>query len=837
MKRLLWVVCATLSLFMNAAAIELNDYKEIGPVAAVNRTERALLLTCTDRSQVQISILAPDLMRVRVSYQTNIPERDHSWAIAKADWPTARWQMTSTDTTIVISTDELKAVIKRSPLLIEFRDIKTDEPINGDARPHLFNPGNGHIAAAKRLGLEEHFYGLGEKAARFDKRRGSYEMWNSDKPAYVEGTDPIYQSVPFYLGWQRGNAYGIFFDNSYRSHFDFGRSSQEYAIFSAEGGEMNYYFFWGPSIKKILSRYTELTGRMPLPPLWALGHQQSRWSYYPDSLLIELVRKYRQEDLPLDVVYLDINYMNGFRVFTWHPEYFPDPGTLISRLKAQGVKVVTIVDPGVKHQPPISGAEDRKDRPELGTHDKSYYVYNQGIEKNFFLKRKDGTLYIPKVWPGDSVFVDYTLPEARRWWGDLHRAYTDYGVAGIWTDMNEPSDFNDQTGKLQMDVINYDEGEYSTHAKNRNLFALLMARSTYEGLERLRPNERPFVITRAGYAGIQRYSTMWTGDNSSTWEALALSLPMLQSLGISGQAFVGSDIGGFIGRGNGELLTRWYQVGFLTPFCRNHKVIDGYDQEPWRFGRYYTDIIRKYLKLRYRLLPFLYTNLAEAHDSGLPLLRPLLLNYQQDENTLNIDDEFMIGSDLLVAPIVTANTTSRMVYLPAGKWIDYWTGRAYSGGTMIRAEAPLEIVPLFVRAGAIIPMWPEMNYIDEKPIDRVTFEIYPDDQGRAATTLYEDDGITPSYRQGNFRRTTVELAPRPQGLQITWGKPTGRYRPAARKLIFNVRSALTVTQVTIDGTALGQIQPDEKKNGWYQAGGIVTIQIDDDGNEHRIHIK
>ncbi|HYO90713.1 MAG TPA: TIM-barrel domain-containing protein, partial [Pyrinomonadaceae bacterium] len=565
-----------------------------------------------------------------------------------------------------------------------------------------------------------------------------------------------------------------------------------YSAFSAEGGEMNYYFFYGPSMKKILGRYTELTGRMPMPPAWALGHQQSRWSYYPQAMAEEVVREYRRRDLPLDVLHLDIDYMQAYRVFTFNTERFPDPKVFTDKLRQQGVKVVTIVDPGVKYQPPSADAPRQTTtsaRPELEPQEKSYYVFNQGMEKNYFMRRKNGNLYIPKVWPGDSVFVDYTLPDARRWWGDLHRAYTDNGIAGIWTDMNEPSDFVDQTGKAQMDVVNYDEGENSTHAKNRNVFALLMARATYEGLERLQPDKRPYVITRAAYAGIQRYSTMWTGDTNSTWDALALSLPMFQTLGLSGEAFVGADIGGFIGRGNGELLTRSYQVGFLTPFCRNHKVIDGYDQEPWRFGKYYEDIIRRYLKLRYRLLPFLYTTLEESHRTGLPVFRPLLLNYQQDYNTLNMDDQFMIGTDLLVAPVLKPDVTSRMVYLPEGVWFDYWTGRKYAGPNMIRMDAPLETVPMFVRGGAIIPMGPEMNYIGEKPSDPLTFEIYADDKGQAATVLYEDDGNSPAYKRGVSRRTAVRAAPSGRGWQINVDAPEGSYKAGARSLVFNIKSA------------------------------------------------
>ncbi|MEW6736998.1 MAG: TIM-barrel domain-containing protein [Acidobacteriota bacterium] len=836
MNRLYWLFCILLFLSKNAEAVELSDLKEISPVISLTKTPNGVVLTCQDHSEVQFSVLAPDLVRVRASYKQSLPKRDRSWAIAKTMWKLPEWSVKETNSTIVISTDELKVVINRVPLLIEFRDIKTDQLINIDAKPMMFAPDGNYVAAAKKLGFDEHFYGLGEKAARLDKRRGAFTMWNSDTPGYIEGTDPIYQSIPFYMGWQQGNAYGIFFDNSYRSHFDFGRSSQQYITFAAEGGEMNYYFFWGPSMKKILTRYTELTGRIPLPPLWALGHQQSRWSYYPDTIVEELARAYRDKDLPLDVIHLDIHYMNGYRVFTWDPQHFPNPGDLINRLKQQGIKVVTIVDPGVKYQPP-SGNKNVTSHPQLGSQNDSYYVYNEGLENNYFLKRKDGSLYIGKVWPGESVLVDYTLENARRWWGDLHKAYTSYGVAGIWTDMNEPSDFIDQTGRSQMDVVSYDEGEYSTHAKNRNVFALLMARATYEGLERLEPNKRPYIITRAGYAGIQRYSTMWTGDNNSTWEALALSIPMLQTLGLSGQAFVGTDVGGFIGRCNGELLTRWYQVSFLAPFCRNHKVIDGYDQEPWRFGEYYTDIIRKYLKLRYRLLPFLYTTLEEANRTGVPLFRPLILNYQQDVNVLNIDDQFMIGNDLLVAPILAANQTSRLVYLPAGNWFDYWTGKLYSGRTMIRVQAPLEVVPIFVRAGAIIPMWPEMNYIGEKPINELSFDIYPDDNGQANTTLYEDDGTSPAYQQGIYRRTAVKLSKSEQGFQIACDALTNNYNTEPRKLVFIVKSTPMVEQVLLDGKLLNSVKSGEKRVGWYQTADSITIQIDDDSKPHQIQIK
>jgi len=775
MKTLALAGCLLL-LCLPAMAIDLSGFAPIAPLAGFTTARDGITLTCRDGSEVAIRVLAPDLVRVRAAFGHALPARDHSWAIAKTDWDVPDWNLKEAPDALHLNAGELEVVVHRTPLLIEFRDAATHHAINADQRPMMFDPHSGAVAAAKKLGFDEHFYGLGEKAARLDKRRGQFSMWNSDTPAYVEGTDPIYQSIPFYLGWQDAAAYGIFFDNSFRTEFDFGRSSQEYAAFYADGGEMNYYFFYGPSIKKILGRYAELTGHMPMPPMWALGNQQCRWGYYPDTMAEEVVRRYRADDLPLDALYLDIDYMDGYRVFTWNPERFADPTALTDKLLRQGVKVVTIVDPGIKYDP-------------------GYTVFDQGLAKNYFLKRKDGSLFHGKVWPGDSVYVDYTLPEAARWWGDLHRAYTDHGVAGIWNDMNEPSDFLDQAGKTQTDVVSYDGGAKTTQAQNRNVFALNEARATYEGLERLRPNQRPYVITRAGYAGIQRYSTMWTGDNNATWDALALSIPMFETLGLSGEPFVGADAGGFMGRTNAELLSRWYQVAFLTPFCRNHADIAAYDHEPWRFGTFYEGIIRKYLKLRYRLLPFLYTALEEAHRTGVPLFRPLLLNYQDDPNTLNIDDEFMVGDALLEAPILRPGETARLVYLPSGIWYDHWTGQRYEGGRTIRAEAPLETVPLFVRGGVILPTGPEMNYVGERPSDPLRFEIYPDAEGRASGSLYEDDGATIAYRQGVVRRTEVAY----RNAEVELSAPTGTFQPAPRRLVFSLHGR--TVQITDDGRA------------------------------------
>jgi alpha-glucosidase len=844
---LCFVVCFGLSVRAQAPMptpvppIDINTLTSIGAMNGFTKINDGLLFNCADNSQVRLYVLAPDLIRIRASFRKPLPERDHSWAIEKTVWNAPRLNLNESADAVTLSTDELEISVRRRPFLIEFRDAKTHEVINADERPMLYDLKSDAVGATKRLGFEEHFFGLGEKAARLDKRRGRFQMWNSDTPSYKEDTDPIYQSIPFYIGWQNGAAYGIFFDNSYRTNFDFGKETQEYAAFTAEGGEMNYYFFQGPSIKKILARYADLTGHMPLPPVWALGHQQSRWSYYPDKVAEEVVRRYREEDLPLDVLHLDIDFMSAYRVFTWDRERFPDPQGFVEKLKRQGVKTVVIVDPGVKYQPPTAASEATSN-PELQKQEQSYYVFNQGLQKNFFMMGRDNKPYVGKVWPGDSVYVDYTLPEARKWWGDLHRAYTDHGVAGIWNDMNEPSDFVDQTGNamIKAGVAFYDEGQHSSFLKNRNVFALLEARATYEGLQRLQPDKRPYVITRAGYAGIQRYSTMWTGDTDSTWDALALSIPMFATLGLSGQPFVGGDIGGFIKRGNGELLTRWYQMAFLAPFCRNHKNRSEFDQEPWRFGKTYEDIIRKYLKLRYRMMPFLYSTLEEAHRTGVPVFRPLLLNYQNDYNTLNLDDEFMIGTELLLAPILKPDVTSRLVYLPEGVWYDYWTGKQFGGQQMIRADAPLETVPMYVRAGSIIALMPEMNYIGEKPLDPITFEIYPNANKKAAPaafTLYEDDGSSPQYQQGTFLRTTLSVSASNQTLQINLAAPAGNFNPGKRNFVFVIKAANDAREISIDGKRLPEITANDARSGWYKVPNGVAVRLADEGRARQIQIK
>jgi len=803
------------------AAVDFTGLQAVGDVTAVVRTERGVDLACAGGATVQVAVLAPDLVRVRTLFAGQPAAPDHSWAIARTDWAAAPWQLAESPEAVTLTTGELEVVVQRAPLLVAFRDAATHRVINADERPVMRDPKTGRVGAAKQLGLDEHFYGLGEKAARLDRRRGEFVLWNSDTPGYGEGTDPIYQSIPFYLGVEDGRAYGLFYDNSYRSVFDFGHTTQAYAGYTADGGVLDYYFFQGPALKKILGRYTELTGHMPLPPLWALGHQQSRYSYYPASMVEAMARTYRAHDLPLDVLYLDIHYMDGYRVFTWNPTRFPDPTALTARLARDGIKVVTIIDPGVKYQP-----------------EGGYSVFDEGVAHDYFLRRADGSLYLGEVWPGPAVFVDFTRDDARRWWGDLHRALLDRGVAGVWTDMNEPSDFRDKSGQSQRDVMFDDLGARTPYPKNRNVFALNMARATYEGLARLRPDRRPFVITRAGYAGVQRYATMWIGDSNATFAALALNLPMFASLGLSGETFVGSDLPGFMGRGDGELLARSYQVAAFVPLCRNHGAIDDYDHEPWRYGAPYEAIVRKYLQLRYRLLPFLYTTLEEAHRTGVPLFRPLLLDFQDDPTALNLDDEFMVGDALLAAPVVHAGERGREVYLPRGLWYDFWTGTPVRDGDFFRTDALLDHLPLYVRGGSVIPSTEPMHYVGEKPWNPLRFDVYPDEAGVATGSLYEDDGLTPAYATGAYRRTAVTCAGPAGGSRLTLVPPVGTYQPGGRDFEFILHTIAVPRSVTLDDRVLAASGADAAGAGWWRdAAGALHFRIADDSRGHTLQLR
>jgi alpha-glucosidase len=546
--------------------------------------------------------------------------------------------------------------------------------------------------------------------------------------------DPYYVSIPFFYhhSYPSGSMSASFVDNSYRASYEFAHRD-EYRFHFA-GGQYTEYIFAGPRMPAILTAYTWLTGRTAPPPLWALGYHQCRWFDYTQDAVEALAQRHRDSEIPCDALWLDIEYMDGYRVFTWNEQSFPDAPGMLKRLRDKGFRVITIIDPGVKQDP-------------------GYWVYDQAVERDVLCRTEGGDIYIGEVWPGDTAFPDFATEEARSWWGELNAAHVRSGLAGIWNDMNEPA-----TGVVPPGLMRFNHGRES-HERYHNQYALLMAMGTTQGLLEAMPDLRTFVLSRAGFAGIQRYAANWMGDNMSRWDHLWLSMPMAAGFGISGQAFVGADIGGFAGNSNAELYLRWMQYGVLTPFCRNHSEIGNVDQYAWAWGDVVRDHVREALRLRYRLLPYIYAAFLDASETGAPVQRPLVFDFQDDPLTRDLDDEYLFGPHLLVAPVVEAGQVARQVYLPAGEWYDWYSGERHDGATYLRVDTPMDHIPLFVRAGAVVPMWPQApaSTAGHHP-DAIELHLFvPAADGRHESVLREDDGLTFAAADGRHLRTTLVL--------------------------------------------------------------------------------
>ena len=542
------------------------------------------------------------------------------------------------------------------------------------------------------------YYGLGEKTGFLNKAGYEYEMWNTDEPsAHLEYFKTLYKSVPFFITFNKETSYGIFFDNTYKTYFDMGKENNEYIYFASDNGNLDYYFIYGPSIKEVVSNYISLTGATPLPKRKMLGIHQSRWSYGTKERVDEIISGYESNDLPLDIIHLDIDYMDNYKVFTYDKNRF-DLKNNITEWNKKGVEIVTIIDPGTKQ-------ED------------GYFMYDEGVKNNYFATQ-DNKVYINSVWPGKSAYPDFSKEATRSWWGNAQKIMTDLGVSGIWNDMNEPASFE---GPLPDDVQFDNDGKIAYHNEIHNVYGHLMAKATYNGLKEA-TNERPFVLTRAAYAGSQKYTSFWTGDNQSLWIHLQMAIPMLCNMSLSGFSFIGTDIGGFGGDVTKELLIRWAEVGVFFPLCRNHSAMMTRDQEPFSFDDETTRIYRKALKLRESLIPYYYDLFYHGEKNNTPVMLPLVYFYQDDENTYNINDQFTIGESIMVAPVLEQGKTKRMVYLPKGTWYNINNHKTYQGNNYIIEDAALDTCPIYIKDSSIIPTYENINHINDQ--NNIVFNIF-----------------------------------------------------------------------------------------------------------------
>ncbi|MDV7139310.1 glycoside hydrolase family 31 protein [Maribacter sp. TH_r10] len=699
---------------------------------------------------LQITVLRNSALRFRYATE-NVFEPDFSYAISEdASRGYGDLEVSEEESYYLITTTKLKVLVDKLTMRIQISDhegniINEDEI--GFHWEENYEYGGNTVKMSKITQNAESYFGMGDKATHSNLKGKRVNNWCMDQYAYGKDQDPLYKAIPFYIGLHKNQAYGIFFDNTFRSYFDFAHERRNVTSFWADGGEMNYYFFYGPEMSKVVKAYTNLTGTPELPPMWAMGYHQSKWSYFPESNVKALAAKFRELRIPCDALYLDIDYMDGFRCFTWDKKKFPDPKRMMAELNEDGFKTVVMIDPGIKI-------------------DKDYWVYQEAMEEDYFCKRGDGPYMKGKVWPGECHFPDFTNPEVREWWAELYKEFmSELGVHAVWNDMNEPAVMEVPTKTAPLDTRHNYDGHPCTHRKAHNIYGMQMVRATYEGIKKYVYPKRPFVITRAAYAGTQRYSSTWTGDNVATWEHLWLANVQVQRMCMSGMSFVGSDIGGFAEQPNGELFARWIQLGVFHPFCRVHSSGDHGDQEPWSFDTDVTDIVRKYIELRYQLLPYLYTMFWKYSKFGEPMLKPLVYFDQEDTQTHFRTDEFIFGDHILVCPVQEPNAQGRRMYIPRGKWYNYWDDNIVKGGKEQWVEADIDVIPLFIKEGAIIPKFPVQQYVGELVIEKLDLEVYFK-LGTESSTVYEDAQDGYDYNKGDFSLRSFKMNGKENSLVI-----------------------------------------------------------------------
>lgn len=727
-------------------------YIKLEKVANFARTRRGVLLDVDDE-QVKIDFIFDDVIRVKIS-KGGIFDASPTFAIPNDEFGAPEFLVTEKKNKLIIKSNQLTVEVNLKEFSIDVFRVSGEKIIDSVA-DWSYRFLNNSWALRRKKCNKDIFLGLGEKTGKLDHQGRYLTQWNTDILAPAgDGTVRDYKSSnpqevptsdmfdPYYISINllyhlpenhKGHASASFVDNGYKMRYDLSADG-EYEIMS-EGGQLTEYVFAGPDISTILNRFTQLTGKTQPPPLWALGHHQCRWHRYTQKQWEELGQKYRTKGIPCDALWLDIDYMDEYRVFTWNKKDFPNIKSTLEKLKDKGFRAITIIDPGVKF-------------------DKQYAVFEEGAERNLFCKTESGQMYIGQVWPGRTAFPDFVKEEARAWWGRLNAEHVESGLAGIWNDMNEPATGTQSPYSMRFD---HDGADYS-HERYHNQYAMLMAMGTHDGLKTAMPNLRTFILSRAGFAGIQRYAANWTGDNCSKWEHLAMSIPMNCNLGLSGQAFVGSDIGGFCHDSEAELLVRWYQYGVFQPFMRNHSCKGNIDQYPWSFGKKNEAIIKKTIQLRYRLLPYIYTSFMKSVLNGSPIQKPLVYDYQYDKKAITNSTEFLFGESILVAPVVEKGARKRKLYLPEGDWFCYSSGKLIKGGKNITVEAPLDHLPLFVKAGAVVTESQVVDSTMHYAPETLDLKVYlPKADGEYSSFLFEDDGLTDSFRTGEFLKTQFKI--------------------------------------------------------------------------------
>lgn len=612
----------------------------------------------------------------------------------------------------------------------------------------VFSQREGKQIATIHVGEGVDLYGTGEVTGPLKRNGRKISLWNIDTPAYgVDGGSHLYQSHPWVMGLRAdGSAFGIIADNTWRQTI----STDQDVVFESDGPAFRVVIIERPNVQQLMQALADLTGHMELPPLWSLGYHQCRHTYYPDGRVMEVADLLRKHQIPSDVIWMDIDYMDGYRIFTFDPDGFPNPRRLNDYLHQQDFKTVYMIDPGVKVE-------------------EGYFVDDQGTAGDYWVKDKNGQVFEGNVWPGACHFPDFTRPEVRSWWATLYKDFMATGVDGVWNDMNEPAIFGQPEGTMPRDNRHLG-GEGVTagpHLRFHNVYGMNMVRASRQGLLLANPQKRPFILSRSNFLGGQRYAATWTGDNLSHPDHLKLSVPMSLTLGLSGQPFNGPDIGGFCENSNGQLVAEWTALGVYFPFVRNHNTKGTVAQEPWAFTPEVLDACRTAINRRYRLMPYIYTLFREASTTGMPVMRPLFMADSKDLNLRSEDRSFLLGGDLMIRPQWAEHTA-----MPRQEWQCLELEEATDSYQCELRQRPGSVIPLANLAQSTATL----------RTDSLTLLVCVDGEGKAVGQLYEDEGDGFGYREGRYRQTTIEATLRKKQLQVTLRQTDGQLPAVVRTL-------------------------------------------------------
>ena len=632
-----------------------------------------------------------------------------------------------------------------SPVFVKELGFQDGIPADWRLKP-VFSQRDGKQIATIHVGDGVDLYGTGEVKGPLKRNGRKISLWNIDTPAYgVDGGTHLYQSHPWVMGLRSdGSAFGIIADNTWRQTI----STDQDVVFESMGPAFRVVVIERPDVAQLMRALADLTGHMPLPPLWSLGYHQCRHTYYPDGRVMEVADLLRKHQIPSDVIWMDIDYMDGYRIFTFDPDGFPNPRRLNDYLHQQHFKSVYMIDPGVKAE-------------------KGYFVDDQGRAGDYFVKTADGKLFEGNVWPGACHFPDFTRPEVRSWWSTLYRDFMATGVDGVWNDMNEPAIFGQPEQTMPLDN-RHEGGDGITagpHLRFHNVYGMNMVRASRQGLLLANPQKRPFILSRSNFLGGQRYAATWTGDNLSHPDHMKLSVPMTLTLGLSGQPFNGPDIGGFCENSNGELVAQWTALGVYFPFVRNHNTKGTVAQEPWAFTPEVLDACRTAINRRYRLMPYIYTLFREASETGMPVMRPLFMADPTDLTLRSEDRAFLLGGDLLVRPQWAGRTA-----MPKTAWQPL----------TLEAATDSFQCELRQRPGSVIPLANLAQSTTDLRTDSLTLLVCIDGEGKAVGQLYEDEGDGFSYREGCYRQTSIEATLRKKQLTVRMRQVGGKMPALSR---------------------------------------------------------